>query len=335
MTTSHTRTFLLILLTSWTATAQTRQIPIEGPRVIVDDQVVTEYDILQYAIDEDLDASKIEVRREILGRLFYAARVKALGSRIEIDEKLIRRNAEMMTMEREKTFGSRSEFLSNLRQHGQSYADYLALRRAELTIQRLEATMMYDYGPTGRPGTDLWIKPKTLRTYFREHQQEFLQPKAIQGARIQFPWSRFETRAAARTAAAEWLAKIQGGETTFVVVAREHSAWNPAGGGELSGNFDGTPHWVDLTATTSLPVEFVSELGKATPGWLGLIESSVEGVSIVRLDAVRPESTKPFADPQVQEAIVGTLREERTRRLQRTYLDRLKEKPYIWPPEYR
>ena len=317
------------------ATAQ-RRVPIEGSRIIVDDTVVTEYDIRKRARDDKLDLTRDEVRAQIIRDLFHEARVLSIGGRAEVDSELVKKTAEESVMRQQQTAGGRRGLIDLLRAGGQTFDEYLANQRAEFRFERLRQTLLFDVGPEGRPGSDLYIRPRTIRRYYQRHKDQFEEQATIRGRRILIPWNRHESKAAARKAAEALLAEILAGKRTFEEAAREHSAWNQGGAGDLAGKESGEPGPIPLRASTTFPIELVRALREAETGiHPELIEKVQEGINLVQVLGRTERRIRPFSDPQVQREIEERLRRQRQDKLFNNYLERLAAEPFIWPPELR
>ena len=208
----------------------------------------------------------------------------------------------------EQRAGSRLKARRALRQAGVTVEQFKELRRQVFLVEKL----LWDEADSG-----VFVSPREMLGYYRDHQEEFRLPKKIVYRQIVLPLVGDDTENHVRSKAASILAQIRQG-ADFAQMAGLQSADRD--------KYPGGLHEVNVPA---------QQPDWRPPALSGLAEGETSGVqrgsggwfTITRFVRVEPPRVQPFKE--VQGGIRAKLLKEKKMRARQAYLDGLKEKAII------
>ncbi len=242
-----------------------------------------------------------------------------------IDERLIAQRAEEIGVMPEIEAQINATILELCKQNNLENLDACraAMERQGLTMEDIRASYRGQFMRQAVYGQDVYgalveqVTNREAEAYYRSHSADFTEPGEIEISEIYIAFTP-ETMAAAETRARQAYGEIKGGKP-FAEVAQalsDEKRASRAAGGKL-------PTYKD----DQLAAEFKAELDKLKPGEVTPILKLEKAYQILRLDARRPPSVKPFSE--VRDLVKRLIAQQRADARIRAYLRELRAKALI------
>ncbi len=315
------RTFLLTCLTLGLAAGQLRSAPpqlLNGIVAIVNDTVITENEAREYiepAIDflkrtvpsqSDFQEKALKAYREGLNQLID--RQLMLDDFKTAGYAMPERVIEDFVQERiREQYGNRANLIKTLKARGMTYTDFRAEIRKQFIVEQMQ---------NHHVSSAVLISPFKIETYYQEHQDDYKLPDQIRLRMIVLNKVAGADNSAVDKLASEILTKIGGG-ADFKEMATIYSEGSQRA---QAGDWG----WIEKSVLRK-------ELALVA---LGLKKGQTSGVIdtpdasyIMRLEDSRISHMRPLEE--VRDEIEKTLISEERKRLQKKYIDRLREKAFI------
>ncbi|MCS7079858.1 MAG: peptidyl-prolyl cis-trans isomerase [Chloracidobacterium sp.] len=242
-----------------------------------------------------------------------------------IDERLIAQRAEEMGIMPEIEAQTNATILELCKQNNLENLDACraAMERQGLSMEDIRASYRGQFLRQAVYGQDVYsvlleqVTNREAEEYYRTHTADFTEPGELEISEIYIAFTP-ETQLAAEARARQAYAEIKAGKP-FAEVAQKFSdekRASRAAGGKLP------PYKED-----QLAAEFKAELDKLKPGEITPILKLEKAYQILRLDARRPPSVKPFVE--VRELVKRLIAQRRADAKVKEYLRGLRAKALI------
>lgn len=242
-----------------------------------------------------------------------------------IDERLIAQRAEEMGVMPEIEAQINATILELCKQNNLENLDACraAMERQGFSMEDIRASYRGQFMRQAVYGQDVYgvlieqVTNREAEDYYRSHTADFTEPGELEISEIYIAFTP-ETQAAAETRARQAYGELKAGKP-FAEVARTFSdekRASRAAGGKL-------PPYKE----NQLAEEFKAELAKLKPGELTPILKLEKAYQILRLEARRPPTVKPFSE--VKELVKRLIAQQRADAKIREYLRGLRAKALI------
>jgi peptidyl-prolyl cis-trans isomerase SurA len=302
-----------LLLTSLSASAESRLVAVNSYAAAVNDRVIMDGDV-QVAVEpvvrrlqkqvpsERLAAEMPQIFQSALNQLIDRALIleefEALGYQLP-QKNVLQKEQDFI----EKKFdGDRVRFEEYLRNEGKTVEEWREELGENLRIDMLRYREVY---------SRIDISPLEVRRAYESRKGDFMEGEQVLTRLIEI--KQGDDSAAARTKAQDAMARIQAGDD-FVTVAKEVSEGSRAAKGGEMPKMD--PN--DLRTELKVAIHALA-VGEVSP----LIETE-SGFYIVKLEEREPGTLVSFAD--ARENVERTLQEQEAERLTTRWLERLRRK---------
>ncbi len=291
-------------------------------RVIVNGEIITEYDIGKRIAEAFKIAgeeySDLELRRrereivtdainELIDRKILVQEAKKVLLADPKKEEAIEKNLDLFVKGAVEEVGSLYKFYELAHKQGINPLKKRAELKEDLMIEEIMRDNVY---------RKIVITPKEIKRYYLEHTDEFSRKGSLSFRQILIKSSEYKTGEETRSAAEDLLNRLRNGEE-FEALARQYSRGPHADKGGL---------W-EFDEVKDFRKDLVAEISKLKKNEISQIIESQLGCHIFKLEDIIPAQTLTFQ--QVQNEIRNTLFRERFIKKRKEYLEELRKNVVI------
>lgn len=301
---------------------QTNADNLNAVRVIVNGEIITEFDIrrqineaLQIAREKYGDIGFQQKEREIISNgidelidrkiLVQEAKKVVLADPAKAEE--IEKNLDAFVKGAVKEVGSLYKFYELAHKQGINPLKKRAELKEDLLIEEIMRDNVY---------RKIVVTPKEIRHYYQEHTDEFSREGSLSFRHILLKVSGYKTKEDAKSAAEDILNRLKNGEE-FDALAKEHSRDPHSDKGGL---------W-ESDEVKTFRKDLVDKISKLKEGEISPIIDSSLGYHIFKIEEIVPAQTLTFQ--QAQNEIRNILFREEFVKKRKEYLEELRKNVVI------
>jgi parvulin-like peptidyl-prolyl isomerase len=314
--------FVCLLLVA--ATFLARGDVINGINAIVENSIITYQEV-----EESLEGTRELLRSQFAGQPQVAAQ-KLQEARAEAMDELVKRQLILKDFEKQakehnfkfpealvddaiadkikRRYGDRATLMKTLQARGMSYETFRQQQKDLFIVQGLTVQKVAP--------EKILISPHKIEVYYEGHQGDFKLDDQVKLRMISLNKAPGSDGAAARKLASEILAKIEAG-TPFAEMASVYSD------GPLRAQ-GGDRGWVDRTYFKK---EITDAAFSLKPGQHSNVLDLPEACYLLLVEEARVAHIRPL--PDVKEEIEKNLKADERNRLEKKWIDRLRQKAFI------
>ncbi|HHT9126551.1 MAG TPA: peptidylprolyl isomerase [Candidatus Brocadiia bacterium] len=289
---------------------------------VVNDEIITEYDVAKRAAiavveaekkysGAELDQIKRQLAQEVINELIDRKVLVIEAERVfggdESKKEEINKELDSFLKGAVREVGSISKFYEIANSQGINPAEKKVELREDLMIDKIMREHVY---------TKVSVPPKDVRKYYNEHIKEYQEEKRVKLRHILIKFSGYNTKEDAKWMAKQLLGRLKQGED-FATLAENYSQEPSALRGGL---------W-DFDEVDSLRKELRDEAFRMKDGEISPILESSVGYHIIKIEESKPTIVRSFQS--VQEEIFHKLEQEYSNNLKKAYIERLKQNVVI------
>lgn len=289
---------------------------------IVNDEIITEYDVARRAAIAMVEAEKKysgvqlelirsqlaqQVINELIDRKVLVIEAERVFGGDESMTEEINKELETFLKGAVREMGSISKFYEIANSQGINPAEKKVELREDLMIDKIMREHVY---------TKVSVPPKDVRHYYNEHIEEYQEAKKVKLRQIIIRFSKYNTKEEAEWMARQLLERLKQGED-FAIMAENYSQGPHAEDCGL---------W-DFDEVDSLRKELRDEVFRMKEGEISPILESSVCYHIIKIEEIKPTITRSFQS--VQEEIFQKLKYEYTNDLRKAFIEKLKQNVVI------
>lgn len=202
-------------------------------------------------------------------------------------------------------YGDRLTLIKTLQAQGKTMEGYKSRIREQIIVDAMRRRKIDE---------EIIVSPHKIEQYYKEHKEEYKVQKQVKLHVLVLDKGKHGENA--RPLAEEIVKKLDAG-VSFAEMARIYSDGSQASEG-------GSWGWVERS---TLRKELADLAFSLKPGERSSIIENSDACYIIKVDARRPAHVQPLSE--VRDQIVATLKAQERKRLQKQWIDQLKEESFV------